>query len=284
MGSIPITRSLGENASERDNRDKCPENRLLSCTSKEGLGSHCLPLTWEELRRNLVTGEPVQIGRAFLFRALERISSDFVLVELQVGFDAEIAQIKPLRLVAKDTVAAVATPAPAPFTLEAERPPQGESSAIISACGLYRYQLWRRWRAGQHVVFIGLNPSTADATTNDPTIRKCMGYARLWGYGAICMVNLFAFRATQPKAMLRAEDPIGPENTDHLLEVTKSAALVICAWGRDGVNRGQDQAVLSLLRRAGITPHCLQVNQDGTPAHPLYLHGGVKPQPLVIAS
>lgn len=110
-----------------------------------------------------------------------------------------------------------------------------EKTAIISDCGRYRYQLGRTWSDGPIARFIMLNPSTADATEDDPTIRRCISFAKREGAGAISVVNLFAFRATKPADMMKATDPIGPENNDHLREWVGHefgfAKLVIAAWG-----------------------------------------------------
>jgi hypothetical protein len=114
--------------------------------------------------------------------------------------------------------------------------------AEFSDCGTYRYALWRTWNALQPgVLFVGLNPSTADATTDDPTIRRCIGFAKRWGYGGITMANVFAYRATDPREMtvLALERAIGPENDAHLASLAESASFVVAAWGahlrgRDG--------------------------------------------------
>lgn len=149
-------------------------------------------------------------------------------------------------------------------------------SAVLSPCRLYRYELWRRWSDAAACVFVGLNPSTADETNDDPTIRKCVGYAKRWGYGSLCMVNLFAFRATLPKDMLAADDPIGPDNDATLKRLAADAGIVIAAWGNDGGHLGRDKAVMAMLPEL----HCLKQNKDGSPAHPLYLRGDAMPYPL----
>lgn len=155
---------------------------------------------------------------------------------------------------------------------------------------VYRYTLWRDWsddsleleeREGNHshqfVQFIGLNPSTADETRDDNTLRKCIGFAKRWGYGALCMTNLFAFRATNPKDMLKAADPIGTGNTGHILRCAREAGIVIAAWGVKGEYKAQDLAILVALRDIGVTLKCLRMNDDGTPEHPLYVPYNVKP-------
>lgn len=149
-------------------------------------------------------------------------------------------------------------------------------SAVLSPCRKFRYELWRRWSDAPACVFVGLNPSTADETNDDPTIRKCVGYAKRWGYGSLCMVNLFAFRATQPKDMLAAADPIGPENDATLKRLATDAGIIIAAWGNHGGHLGRDKAVMAMLPEL----HCLKRNKDGSPAHPLYLRGDAMPYPL----
>ena len=96
---------------------------------------------------------------------------------------------------------------------------------IFSPCRRYRYTLWRAWDMFNpgYVMFIGLNPSTADEVQDDPTIRRCIGYAKEWGYGAFCMTNIFAFRATDPRVMKAQADPVGPENDKWLTECAKGA-------------------------------------------------------------
>lgn len=149
-------------------------------------------------------------------------------------------------------------------------------SALFSPCRLYRYDLWRKWGDEPYCMFVGLNPSTADETQDDPTIRRCVGYAKRWNYGGLCMTNLFAFRATQPKDMMAAQDPIGPDNDRTLTTLSRGAGIVVAAWGKDGKHMGRDKQVMALL------PHlyCLKQNKDGSPAHPLYLRGDAKPYPL----
>lgn len=149
-------------------------------------------------------------------------------------------------------------------------------SAVLSPCRRYRYELWRRWSDAPAVVFIGLNPSTADETKDDATIRKCIAYAKKWGHGALCMVNLFAFRATQPKDMMAASDPVGPDNDRVLQTLPHTCSMIIAAWGCDGSHMGRDKAVLAMLPSL----HALHVTKDGMPGHPLYLKGDATPFPL----
>ncbi len=113
-------------------------------------------------------------------------------------------------------------------------------ATVFSSNRVYRYVLWREWNQllsapFRYAMFIGLNPSTADETKNDPTVRKCIGFAKRWGYDGLCMTNLFAFRATDPGAMLKDLAPIGPDNDDWLVKLRPGAATgnifhAINAW------------------------------------------------------
>jgi hypothetical protein len=153
-------------------------------------------------------------------------------------------------------------------------------SAELSACRRYRYSLTRQWSSRNPTcLFIGLNPSTADERTDDPTIRRCMRFAQGWGYGKLVMANLFAFRATDPSVLLRIEDPIGPENDKHLSSLSADAAIVIIAWGANGACTYRSSHVLKLLNdtEASAKIHCLGKTKDGHPKHPLYLPKTTEP-------
>ncbi len=139
----------------------------------------------------------------------------------------------------------------------------------------YRYALWRIWDRGRPpVMFIGLNPSTADATLDDPTLVRCIGFARDWGYGGVYTANLFAFRATDPRDMKAAPTPVGPDNDRVILELAGKTDKVIAAWGNDGAWMDRADAVRSLVPEL----HYLKMNRSGQPAHPLYLPKGLKPR------
>lgn len=155
-----------------------------------------------------------------------------------------------------------------------------ERKTIFSPDRKYRYVLWREWaddlfqnrtKEG-YVMFIGLNPSTADETTDDPTIRKCKGFAKRWGYLAMCMTNLFAYRATKPRDMFAAADdwiPItGADNDKWLREISDGANVVVAAWGTKGHAFYRDDAVMEIL---GTGVQCLRRTNDGHPEHPLYV-------------
>jgi hypothetical protein len=150
-----------------------------------------------------------------------------------------------------------------------------QRDALISECGLYRYRLSRTWGDERPACFIMLNPSTADATQDDPTIRRCIGFARAWGCGGIVVVNLFALRATDPRELYKHESPIGPENDSHIRAAVIECDPVVCAWGVCGTFRRRDEEVAALIRSSGLPwGKCLGVTRDGHPRHPLYVAGG----------
>lgn len=150
-----------------------------------------------------------------------------------------------------------------------------ESGAIISECGKFRYHLWRIWdRTLPSMVFVMQNPSVADAKDNDPTITRCIGFAKREGFGGISVRNVFAYRATDEKELLKCPDPFGPENEQHLLharDVSLMTRLVI-AWGKHfGSKRLADYYRRALSILLPQKPYCLGTNKDGTPRHPLFL-------------
>lgn len=138
--------------------------------------------------------------------------------------------------------------------------------------------LWRRWESGKpYALFIGLNPSTADEVQDDPTIRRCIGYAKRWGYGAYVMANIFAYRATDPKVMMRKDDPIGPYNDAWITRMAEGAGVIVCAWGAHGEYMRRGDEVKRLL--FGRDLMCLGKTKNGQPKHPLYLKAD---QPLEV--
>ncbi len=150
-----------------------------------------------------------------------------------------------------------------------------KKGAKISDCSKYRYALWRKWDESKPtVMFIGLNPSTADATDDDPTLTRCINFAKSWGYGALNMANLFAFRATKPSDMFRALDPIGNRNNYWLKRLYKNSDLVVAAWGNDGIYLHRSKYVKEMLTNL----HYLKLNASNEPAHPLYLKANLKPK------
>lgn len=148
-------------------------------------------------------------------------------------------------------------------------------SAVSSDCGQYRYML-ARGTGPRRLIFVMLNPSTADAELDDPTIRRCKAFAAALGYTGIIVLNLYAFRATQPADLWIQSDPIGPRNDAHI-EQLASGDTVVCAWG---VNAKPERVaqVAALLREAGAKLTCLGVTKSGAPRHPLYVRVD---QPLV---
>jgi hypothetical protein len=126
------------------------------------------------------------------------------------------------------------------------------------------------------VLFIGLNPSTADETVNDPTIRRCMTFAKKFGGGRLIMANLFALRATDPYQMLEHPEPIGPDNDHWLRRLAREAGITIAAWGVHGQFRGRAEAVRALLPSQLFA---LGLTKEGHPRHPLYLPGNAELQP-----
>lgn len=158
-------------------------------------------------------------------------------------------------------------------------------AAVISDCDAFRYFLARVWDKSLRImIWVMLNPSTADASLDDPTIRRCAAFARENGYGGIMVVNLFAFRATEPKDMKAAADPVGPDNDDWLRRVFAYAldqgVDVVCGWGVHGVMFDRDYAVAKLAEDMGVVLRCLGKSKDGCPKHPLYIKGGTPFVPL----
>lgn len=149
------------------------------------------------------------------------------------------------------------------------------SGAVLSPCSRYRYRLWREWSPALPTgVFVMLNPSTADASVGDPTIRRCMQFARAWGWGRIEVVNVFAFRTAYPRALVRAHgdgvDVVGPSRDEGLVEAFDRARVVVAAWGANKLAHDHARGVLGLVP-PGLEITCLGRTQGGFPRHPLYL-------------
>lgn len=145
------------------------------------------------------------------------------------------------------------------------------SGAEFSACGRYRWRLWRVWDSERSpLVVIGLNPSTADAEKNDPTVTRCVRRAREGGYGGLVMLNLFGWRATKARAMLAALDPVG-SGCDAAIRSEVAGRVCIAAWGTLGVHMGRCVEVLAMLRASAKWVGCLGECRDGQPRHPLYV-------------
>ena len=153
-----------------------------------------------------------------------------------------------------------------------------KSGAVFSDCRKYRYALWRIWDVNKSLaMIIGLNPSTADETSNDPTITRCISFARSWGYGGVLVANLFGCRATSPNELRAYHEPVGKENDFWVHKIAKEAVIKVAAWGNYGKFLNRSEKILASLDQL----HCIQMNKSGEPAHPLYLKAELKPVPMV---
>jgi hypothetical protein len=153
------------------------------------------------------------------------------------------------------------------------------SKAIFSDDMRYRYVLERVWdeRFGR-CVFIGLNPSTADENKNDPTVARCIAYAKAWGYGAFVMLNAFAFRSTDPAGLLSVDDPVGAENDAWIASEVARASIVVAAWGvHASIGNRHGKLVKDFPALA-----CLGTTKAGFPKHPLYLRKDARPVPFEV--
>lgn len=160
------------------------------------------------------------------------------------------------------------------------------TSALLSPDRRYRYYLHRVWDSYEaRMVWIMLNPSTADEHANDATIRVCMGRASLMGYGGIAVVNLFALRSTDPQGLYDlfanpVSDPAAPNYNDEVIRQVVTANpqdLVVCAWGKHGAHLERGRIIRDKLHEWGVVPKALRFNKDGTPAHPLRIPYDVQP-------
>ena len=153
-----------------------------------------------------------------------------------------------------------------------------KSSASFSRCGEYRYSLSRVWNPEQPAaLLIGLNPSTADARQNDPTIRRCIGLCQSWGFGGFRIVNLFAWRTPSPKELFKVDAPIGPSNLRCIKRAAKDADNIIAMWGNDGNRHSQAMILLKALGNPAV--FCAGTTQIGAPRHLLYVKNGTPLQP-----
>lgn len=143
------------------------------------------------------------------------------------------------------------------------------ADAIISDDGQYRYRLRRRWAPGPAVLWIMLNPSTADHQADDPTIRRCIGFTKAWGYSALTVVNIFALRATNPAELYTHPDPIGPANDAHIVTEAQRHDLAVAAWGTHGNLHDRAAYVRKLVDGADL--RSLGNTIGGHPRHPLYV-------------
>lgn len=154
----------------------------------------------------------------------------------------------------------------------------GEPICIFSPCEKYRYTLWREVNPeGEgYVQWIALNPSTADATKDDPTVRRMQGFSKAWGARWCLVTNLFAFRATDPKVMKAYHDPVGEDNFVHILRLAKEAKMVVAAWGTHGSHGLTDGALWSIWPKS-VPLKCLGQTKKGFPKHPLYVRADTQP-------
>lgn len=152
-------------------------------------------------------------------------------------------------------------------------------AAHLSTCGNYRYSLTRRWdETRPTVAFVMLNPSTADHTEDDPTIRRCMRFADDWGYGSLIVGNLFAIRGPDPAVIKMIVDPVGSDNDNYLDSITAGAKEVVCAWGNHGKYMGRDEVVCDALKNRKLVS--LKRGKDGSPGHPLYIRADAERVPF----
>lgn len=150
-----------------------------------------------------------------------------------------------------------------------------DSNAVISPCGLYRYWLERGPAGAPYVAWVLANPSTADASLDDPTVRKARGFTQRWGYQRFVFVNLFAYRSTDPRGLLKAKNPWGPQNDDYIRHAVMAADFVVLAWGNAVVKplRERCRVVSKFVQRerAADKIKCLGYTADRQPRHPLML-------------
>ncbi len=165
------------------------------------------------------------------------------------------------------------------FPLGDDRPDAG---AIFDDERRYRYVLWRTWDpAAPRCCWIMLNPSTATEYQLDATNRRCVRFSKEWGYGGMDVLNIHAWRSTDPKKLYQVDDPTGPDNDRWIVHVASRAAFVVVAWGIHGRYLDRDRAVMALLSAHGIGVYALGHTMDGFPKHPLYLPATAGPRPYV---
>jgi len=152
------------------------------------------------------------------------------------------------------------------------------AGAKFSSCRRWRYLLWRCWDARRPAAnFLMLNPSTADEFKLDPSCTRARNYAERWGYGALIVTNIFGWRSTDPGRLKLVKNPVGRGNDRAIVRAAREAAIVVCAWGNHGEHLGRGEKVAGMLRASGVRLHLLRKNQEGHPAHPLYLPGNLTP-------
>lgn len=151
---------------------------------------------------------------------------------------------------------------------------------------IYRYRWSASWarEATYRVLFVMLNPSTADEHVLDPTVKKTIRLAQRWAFNGLDIANVFAYRSTDPKGLYKVTDPVGPENDAYILTLAERASAVVVAWGKHANRvsyasnaKGRGDAVAKLLERFSLL--ALRINGDGSPEHPLYVPDNIQPQP-----
>lgn len=155
-----------------------------------------------------------------------------------------------------------------------------ESGAIFDPQRSYRYLLWRQWqRDSESICFIMLNPSTADAHHTDPTIARCIAFAKKWGFGGLEVVNLFAFRSTLASRLAKVRDPVGRHNDYFLRQFAAGKRMVVLAWGNHGLLKDRHSAVIEMLTKDGHASklHHLGMTRFNQPRHPLYVKAMIEP-------
>jgi len=154
-----------------------------------------------------------------------------------------------------------------------------ESGALFSKDRLYRYKLWRRWSDGPTLCWLMLNPSSADEISNDPTVERCERRTRQMGYGQIVVLNIYAYRATDPAELWKVADPVGPMNDGTILIQANLAGRVVCAWGNNSEPERAAAVVAMLRAKLKIELFHLGLTGAGQPKHPLYVPYSIKPTP-----
>lgn len=155
-----------------------------------------------------------------------------------------------------------------------------ERTATLSRDRKFRYRLGRKWANGPVVVYVMLNPSTADHEQDDATIRRCIGFAQQEGFGALEVVNLFAYRTPHPAALKHAGFPVGPENDEHIRRACEGAERVVVAWGAQLDAQPRVQMVMPLICATGLEPYCLAITRSGFPGHPVRLPKSSRMRPF----
>ena len=149
--------------------------------------------------------------------------------------------------------------------------------AKFSSCRRYRYALWRIWdKSKARALFIGLNPSTGDEIKDDPTIMRCIKFAKSWDCGGVYLTNLFAYRSSSPREMMIFRNPIGNENDKWIKKLSEKSTIIIAAWGNQGIHLNRSRIIEDKIPNLKY----LKKNKSGQPSHPLYLKSNLKPKPL----